>query len=86
MKLGPISLEWQRKKASSNEWELDSTPTGEEEQALFKMPNLMESPSSGAVLRALQLCPHPQEPESYPGYGCLCVEPPLGCCRYRGSG
>ena len=46
MKIGPISLSWREKKVSSEEWSLDRDPKGEEEEALFRFPDLLTSPST----------------------------------------
>lgn len=41
MRLGPISLTWRKKRASSDTWLLDETPTAEEEFQHFGMPELL---------------------------------------------
>lgn len=46
MKIGRISLTWQRKRASSDEWALDRDPKGEEERTLFTFPDLLTSPET----------------------------------------
>lgn len=43
MKFGPISIAWDGSKGSSNDWQLDDTPTAAEEYLAFKYPSWLVS-------------------------------------------